>query len=437
MVALRSRRLETILGGPLGTVGYDKVAGIIATSPPEAQDLDYKAELYGNGDSARRDLAGDVAALANSTGGLIILGIEEDDQARAVAVPGVPVSDAEELRIRQIVAGNTAPVPRFDVLTLEDATRRGHGLVLIAVPPSVMSPHAVIVNSGLRYPRRTGTTTVYLSEHEVDAAYRTRHASLGSAEERLEEVEQSILPWLDNAKDSYVIVSLLPDLPGDYRITAEEMRKFDRELYSVDPLIFPMGRSFLRTAVRRRHLVTLGFGAGQQTSTLAATLYGSGAGSFAAAVTSSSSYYRQGEAADDHHVANGLISGLRFLGRHARDRAMTGGPAVARVSLWPVSQTRPMRLVPSAGFDSRDLTGLLTTPWGTALVDIDEIAEDGPGFVRAAHYLGNDLWQEFGEPEVPQFTADGSLRLPHLRQGQVLKGWASIAGVEVLNEILG
>lgn len=35
----------------------------------EAYDLDFKATLYGKSDKERRDLAGDVAALANTAGG--------------------------------------------------------------------------------------------------------------------------------------------------------------------------------------------------------------------------------------------------------------------------------------------------------------------------------------------------------------------------------
>jgi hypothetical protein len=69
------------------------------------------------------------------------------------------------------------PLPVFDVVRVEDPARPGHGLVLIAVPRSQLAPHAVIVNDGLRYPRRNGATTRYLSEPEVAAAYRERFAA--------------------------------------------------------------------------------------------------------------------------------------------------------------------------------------------------------------------------------------------------------------------
>ena len=86
MVALRSRRLQTLLGVSLDDLKYEHLEALVTNRVPEAFDLDFKKQLYGNGDTARRDLAGDVAALANQRG-LLVLGIDEDRQARAVAAP--------------------------------------------------------------------------------------------------------------------------------------------------------------------------------------------------------------------------------------------------------------------------------------------------------------------------------------------------------------
>ena len=177
MVALRSARLEALLGSRLGQVQHSAAMTLISNQVAEAFDLDFKSEMYGSSDRDKRDAATDVAALANTAGGLIIGGIAEDDQARAAATPGVALSDADERRIRQIIASQVVPMPVIDVIHVEDPARPGHGLVLIAVPRSLLAPHAVIINEGLRYPRRNGATTRYLSEPEVAAAYRERFAA--------------------------------------------------------------------------------------------------------------------------------------------------------------------------------------------------------------------------------------------------------------------
>ena len=118
MVALRSRRLETLLGTPLDALQYEHLAALVTSQVAEAFDLDFKAQLYGNSDRDRRGLATDVAALANTAGGLLVLGIEEDRQARAVAAPGVPVSDDQITRILQIVGSLVVPLPVFEPLPI-------------------------------------------------------------------------------------------------------------------------------------------------------------------------------------------------------------------------------------------------------------------------------------------------------------------------------
>src|SRR5579859_1319646 len=215
MVALRSRRLQAIFGVPLDDLQYEDIEALVPNQVSEAFDLDFKGSLYGNADKDRRDLATDVAALANTAGGLLVLGIEEDDQARATAAPGLELSEADERRVRQIVGSQVVPMPVLDVLRVEDPARPGYGLVLIAVPRSPLAPHAVVVNDGLRYPRRNGATTRYLSEPEVADAYRERFAATHRQADRAQRAEIEATGRLSTADDQlWVVVSMVPDLPG-------------------------------------------------------------------------------------------------------------------------------------------------------------------------------------------------------------------------------
>jgi len=127
MVALRSRRLERLFGARLEHVSYAQIAGLVASSTEEAYDLDFKVGIYGKSDKDKRDLAGDVVAMANTAGGVIVLGIEEDAQARAVGAPSVALSDAEVGRMHQIVAALVSPLPRYDIRQVEDEQQPGHG----------------------------------------------------------------------------------------------------------------------------------------------------------------------------------------------------------------------------------------------------------------------------------------------------------------------
>jgi hypothetical protein len=120
VVALRSRRLESLFGAPFDRLTPSHVRGLVDAGAQEAFDLDFKLTAYGRGDSDRRALAGDVAAMANTAGGIIVIGIDEDEQARATAAPGVEVTETETRRVLQVVGALVSPLPVFDVVTVLD-----------------------------------------------------------------------------------------------------------------------------------------------------------------------------------------------------------------------------------------------------------------------------------------------------------------------------
>lgn len=66
MAALRSRRLERLFAARLDSVSHEQVAALVDNQVTEHYDLDFKRGLYGSKDADRRDLAGDVAAMANT-----------------------------------------------------------------------------------------------------------------------------------------------------------------------------------------------------------------------------------------------------------------------------------------------------------------------------------------------------------------------------------
>ena len=347
MVALRSARLEALLSSRIELVQHADLMTLVSNQVPEAFDLDFKAEMYGPTDRDRRDAATDVAALANTAGGLLILGIEEDDQARAAAAPGLALSEADERRIRQIVGSQVVPMPVIDVLRVEDPKRPGHGLVLIAVPRSPLAPHAVVVNDGLRYPKRNGATTRYLSEPEVADAYRQRFAAVRRQADRANEVEADALDRLSTTDDQvWIVVSLVPDLAGDLVINRATLNAARGEILGRQPLLMPIGLSWQRVSIGRRRVLADGnVDNSRRARFLSADLHYDGAGTFAAFVlrprpsqVNPNAGEPQVRQINDEMVVNGILSGLRLLARHARDRAAAGGRRCTRSA---VSSRRP------------------------------------------------------------------------------------------------
>lgn len=419
MAAFQSRRIRELLGVRLDDARYHHFKSLVSNKVGEAFDLDFKAEPYGNAERDKKALAGDVAALANTAGGLLVLGIEEDDQARACAASGVSVADAEVGRIRQIVAANVVPFPQVDVLPIENPERPGYGLLVIAVPPSPLAPHAVLVGDGLRYPRRNGATTRYLSEPEVASAYRERFASAQGQVERAGQIEREAVGRLSRKDHKcWVVVSLVPDLPGEFLVDQTALRAIKSELISQRPMIMPTSLSWLRAGVGRRRLMVDDAGGDLMANYLSADLHQDGAGTFA---VNAQEVPRQRYGPDtdnderwlnDEQTVNSILSGLYFLGTHARDRASAGGNALVRVRIHPDTDGAVYLGGGQRGI-SPTLSQRLKVPVSPAecVAPLEAIASQGPDLIATGYLLATELFQEFGLPECGQLTRDGQIRI--------------------------
>lgn len=402
MSLLRSARLERLLGTPVSEATYDHVQVLIDNNVPESFDLDYKKTLYGRSDKDKRELCSDVAALANAAGGLIILGIDEDERAQASEALGVRVNDEEINRIYQVVASGLSPLPGLDVRGLSRHDADGTGFLLIAVPASPARPHAVLVNDGLRYPHRNGTTTVYWSEPEVASAYRDRVAGAQERIERLVRYEHELLQGLDTTERTFVIVSLLPGRPGAMRIDTDMANAFQREFLGQDALIAGAAIPWRRAHVGPQRFFASTSQDGSE-SRAVCEFHTDGGGAFASLVDwrrNRDGSPRRASFVDDEMLAIGLLSGLRLLGRHARDRATTAGNASLRATIHPVSFDIPASLFRHRGISepvgNRDVS---ETPTTHSVADIDTLASNGPGLVTATYRLASDLFQAFGVAE--------------------------------------
>jgi Putative DNA-binding domain len=440
MVALRSRRLETLLGVPLDGLRYEHLEALVTNHVSEAFDLDFKAVLYGNADKDRRDLATDVAALANTGGGLLVLGIEEDRQARAAAAPGVAVSDDEVRRILQVVGSLVVPLPVFEPLPVLKPGETGHGFLVVAVPRSPLAPHAVIVNQGLRFPRRNGTTTRYLSEPEVASAYRERLAGAQRQSARAEEVEGEALLRLDISDQPWVVVTLVPDLPGDLSLNSEVFTTFQQQITRQPATIVATGFSILRASVGRRRLLADG---SRDDSPLARwvslELHTDGSGVYSGCVLGAEPLGDGlGRQIPDEGIVIAVMSGLLHLARHARDRAAAGGNALIRAQIFPISPERPTGLGHTRhGFlDSRGARILTLPPQAAeAAAELDDLAQPGPMLAAASALLVDEIGQAFGVAEMGQLSRDGQLRRPYWGRPDVIT-WAQQNDIEITDDRL-
>ncbi|ALC26239.1 hypothetical protein ABE83_03475 [Streptomyces sp. CFMR 7] len=447
----RSRRLEALFGGPLGSVSYAELAALVDNpEAAEAEDQDYKRELTADDDKKREEFAKDLAAFANHIGGVLIVGMAE---ARGIPskVMDTDVSDQLRRHLQQVAAANTAPPVRFDMRAVPNPRPEvsGRGLLLIAVP---RSPHAVTAppttptQKALRYPRRAASRTDWLSETDVATAYHRRFAAGADRSARLDTVERELLSALLLDGYPHLIVALTPEIPGEMVMNSESFDRYRTELQGVS-LLIQEEDAFTTIRVGSRRLIATDGHPDGMLHHSHCELHRDGSGTFAQRVPlrfMDIDYERSTWLPPDLMVWL-LMSALNILALHARDRTGATGTALIRAALVqspprqpddPSRRAFPFPLIVDYGVDEVPLsTQSCTYADGEAVALLDDLAIEGPALVQATSQLADEIVQASGIAEALPVTSAGELRQAGwgVSLRYAMTKWARAHGINVVS----
>lgn len=187
-------RLHEHLGCPPGPITFEMVHRCADEGLTEADDLDWK-EILPNGRDPQADaeFAKDVAAMANTRGGLIIYGVAD----QPVKFTGVTAADANPDQyakwVRNLVQPYLAGLELYD-LKSDDGSEAAF---VADVAASELAPHSVAFDHSKdqaksRYasvtPYRSGPHTEWMAEHQIARAYAERLTREAQWQEAFDEV---------------------------------------------------------------------------------------------------------------------------------------------------------------------------------------------------------------------------------------------------------
>lgn len=135
---------------PLTNVAWSDIERFCEQQITEGTSLDYKRSLPS-------DLERTVAAMANTLGGLILIGVTEDGHGRPeLPILGLPPERGIAERILSICAANINPpiVPRVEVVIDPDGKR---AVALVRIAQSHEAPHAMRRTLACMYVRASET----------------------------------------------------------------------------------------------------------------------------------------------------------------------------------------------------------------------------------------------------------------------------------------
>lgn len=446
---VRLATVEAALGWAVSELTEEVVRDLVDASAREDTDLEFKGELYGTSDSEKRDLSGDVAAIATAIGGVIIIGVGAVDGV-ATSVAPVLLSEDEELRMRQIVMSGVVPVPQFSILPVPIAGT-GTGCYGILVPRSREKPHAVRVGTGFRFPIRQGPQIRYLTESEVAAAYRSRFTSDRDREERLLEVMSDGLASVARDDNAWLSMALVPVSGGEFRISRESQRALGEwsQQYSGGFPADVLSASRITTGLRR--VVFRQPGREGLRSVLGHAEFHVDGSSFVALPMAFAARDSSGRPmpdtpegdllADDERLVLAVLAFLSVGVDFASRIAHATGDALVRFDLGGIASEdgrlqHPIRLTQSRRFglvDRRSEVSASRLATSLQTVDLNAAASATTDLMVASRLVLSDLFNALGVAEVEQIDEGGRFRARYFRsEWRVnMTEWADAHGVEI------
>ncbi len=139
---------------------WDKITeadlnNLISTGVPESPTIDYKRDTYGNSDSDKREFLADLSSFANTTGGDIVIGMDEASGLPTAVKPLTVDIDTEIRRLESIALSGIEP--RLTNLRIRSVQIAGGHIIIVRVPHSFVPPHRVIAQNSNRFYARAGS----------------------------------------------------------------------------------------------------------------------------------------------------------------------------------------------------------------------------------------------------------------------------------------
>lgn len=219
--------LHRSLGLPPGELTDAILEAAVAAGVMETDDLDWKSELPPARAIPQTDVPKDIAAMANSGGGMIVYGIEETQKSACGRKDTGSFDEGHERALRSAaITAITPSVFGLEIYRLGDDPRA----VAIIVPASVDRPHLVHKNDFFGAPIRNDADTVWMKERQIEAMYRARFDERDRSNEAIESLYTETAAGRDSKNRAWLIAVAHPRVSGALgRPTRDQAREvFDQ-----------------------------------------------------------------------------------------------------------------------------------------------------------------------------------------------------------------
>jgi len=134
---------KRMINRPLEKITFADLDAFRQEQWPESKTVDYKRDVYGSKDEDKKELLKDVSSFANTLGGDILIGVDED-KGVPTGIPGITIPDVdkEKLRLEGIIRQGLEP--RIDFGIHHVTTPSNTFVIIIRMKESLLFPHRVV-----------------------------------------------------------------------------------------------------------------------------------------------------------------------------------------------------------------------------------------------------------------------------------------------------
>ena len=138
---------------PIENLTAADIDSLINNNVSESTMLDFKRDSYGGKDTDKKELIKDVSAMANTRGGMLFIGIDEEEGTASAICPISCNADAEIQRLNSILQSSIEPlIPSVEIRAINMG--EDESVIVIKVPASWSAPHRTNFKGSKRFHRR-------------------------------------------------------------------------------------------------------------------------------------------------------------------------------------------------------------------------------------------------------------------------------------------
>lgn len=207
--------LHRLLGEQPGPLTEKMIDDAIRQGLVESDELDWKKHLPAQKDFKTSDIVKDIAAMANTGGGMLVFGVEETAKAASGRLDAGDLTEGYERTIQQVCfSAISPPILGVKAIAISPATS-GDRAVAIVVPASVDGPHLLFDGNKQTFsaPMRVNADTQWMNERLIEANYRTRFEAARRGREHLDALYQDMANSFDASLHAVLVGAARPRVP--------------------------------------------------------------------------------------------------------------------------------------------------------------------------------------------------------------------------------